>query len=159
MKYWVYRRGEVPGNYEPQELARLSDFSLASLVCPVDGSPERAWRRAGLFADIVDAFRLREAVPVPLRLPAQDFIEGSGDRIFRHIAGLMRELERRREENELLADLREELVQLKDELRAAREKIRFLEDRVSLIPAFEDRERKAEEIIHRLKQRLAAREK
>ncbi|MBI5201404.1 MAG: hypothetical protein HY925_07450 [Elusimicrobia bacterium] len=165
MKYWVYHEGEVPGNYEPHELARLPGFSAASLVCPADSaSGDRRWQRAGLYPDIVEAMRLNDLQPPPVA-PAQtaayvdpsaatgpdELLNATSHRIFMHVTELMKELENRREEQALAQSLQRTLVDLKGELHAARERIRFLDDRVSTIPALEERERRAVDEAERVR--------
>ena len=66
MKYWVYINGEVPGSYEPTELAGLPDFKETSLVCPTEsGIENRNWRRAGQFPDILAALRKLQSRQAP----------------------------------------------------------------------------------------------
>ncbi|MBI3550542.1 MAG: hypothetical protein HY078_16005 [Elusimicrobia bacterium] len=167
MKYWVYLNGEVPGSYEPRELVAVSGFTATSMVCPVsDGVAQRNWQRAGVFPDIMAA--LRGETPsgtngahaaVPPRPPVAplspaDVVNSTSEKLFRHVTELMRELENRREERSLTQSLERALEDTRRELQTARERARMLENRVSLIPGLEDRERKLEEFLARAKQEL-----
>ena len=164
MKYWVYHEGEVPGVFEAAELAKLPTFTAATLVCPADApAAERRWQRAGEHADIVEALQAYDRQPPPLPPPQarafadpdavkgpDDLLDASSHKIFRHVTELMKELENRREERALIQSLQRSLVELKAELQAAREHARFLQDRVSAIPAIEEREALARREIERL---------
>ncbi|MBI3288905.1 MAG: hypothetical protein HYZ74_05245 [Elusimicrobia bacterium] len=163
MKYWVYMQGEVPGSYEPGELAAMPDFAQTSMVCPAEGEAgERNWQRAGQFPEIVEAIN-QAAKPSPL-IGAQaqdaaasmaDFVPRSssdvfndaGARIFAHVTELMKELENRREERALTQSLQRQVIELKNEVMAARERIKHLESQAALIPGYEDREKKLQDFL------------
>lgn len=174
MRYWVYRNGEVPGSYEPHELARMPDFGETSMVCPAEGeTPERNWRRAGLFPDIVEALR---AAPSPAPPPApqapmgrlaeeaipkdpNEVLSSASSRIFRHVTELMKELENRREERALAQALQRQVADLKNELMALRERNAVLQERAELIPGFEEREKGAQEQIARMRREIQERDR
>ena len=170
MKYWVYYEDEVPGVFEPHELIQLPNFSAGTLVCPADApSAERSWKRAGEFSDLVAAMEGydREPPPLPPQAKAQAYVdaavrgpeevlEASSHKIFRHVTELMKELENRREEKALTQSLQRTLIELKGELQAARERVRFLDDRVSRIPALEERDKRSQEVLAQLSGELRA---
>lgn len=158
MKYWVYMNGEVPGSYEPEELAAMPGFSDTAMVCPAQGGiSERSWQRAGQFPEVVEALsRIPRPAPPPppvardAAAAARDLNETLNDassRIFDHVTELMKELENRREERALTQSLQRQLVELKNELFAARERIKNLDGRVSLIPGFEEREKRMQDML------------
>lgn len=166
MRYWVYMDGEVPGCYDPDELAAMPDFGETSMVCPSEGGiEERNWSRAGQFPDILSALERREALRPPdgpgpsaedavadpgIPKRPDDILEDASSRIFRHVTELMRELENRREERALTQSLQRQLIDLKNEVLALRERNKYLQDRAELIPGFEDREKTLKEQLQRL---------
>jgi len=153
MKYWVYVNGEVPGSFEPQELAALPGFGDSSMVCPAEGGVQtRNWKRAGEFPDIAGMIQLRDktARPAPEPLSAHDavreaglpatadeILNDAGSRIFRHVSALMKELESRREERALAQSLRREAAELKNELLALRERNKLLQGKADLVAGHE----------------------
>jgi len=161
MRYWVYLDGQVPGNYEPEELAAIPGFGGASMVCPVEGGiEERNWRRAGQFPDLITAIdaaakaRPPAAPQAPVALDKyepgspktpNDILNDSSARIFQHVSELMKELEDRRSEQALTRSLQRQVVDLKNEVLALRERNQYLQDRADMIPGFQERERKLEE--------------
>lgn len=164
MRYWVYINGEVPGSYEPDELAAIPGFGEAALVCPATSDlAERRWERAGVFPDINEALRAHERAPlVPLKAPPatraedpvrplspDDVLNDSSQRIFRHVTELMKELENRREERALTQSLQRRVAELTGELNALRERATYLQSRSDLIPGFQDRERELQEALAR----------
>jgi hypothetical protein len=164
MRYWVYLNGEVPGSYEPEELAAIPGFGEAALVCPATSDlAERRWERAGVFPDINEALRAQERAPLaPLTAPPatraedpvrpltpDDVLNDSSQRIFRHVTELMKELENRREERALTQSLQRRVKELTDELNALRERATYLQGRSDLIPGFQDRERELQEALAR----------
>lgn len=170
MRYWVYLNGEVPGSYEPEELAAIPGFGDAALVCPASADlAERRWERAGVFPDIADALRSRtKAPPAPLAPPPvtraedpvrpltpDDVLNDSSQRIFRHVTELMKELENRREERALTQSLQRRVKELSDELSALRERATYLQGRSDLIPGFQDRERELQEALARARADLS----
>lgn len=164
MRYWVYINGEVPGSYEPEELAAIPGFGEAALVCPATSDlAERRWERAGVFPDINEALRAHERAPLaPMQAPPatraedpvrpltpDDVLNDSSQRIFRHVTELMKELENRREERALTQSLQRRVKELSDELNALRERATYLQGRADLIPGFQDRERELQEALAR----------
>ncbi|MBI5245327.1 MAG: hypothetical protein HY922_16815 [Elusimicrobia bacterium] len=157
MKYWVYMNGEVPGSYLPEELAAIPGFAETSLVCPAEGGIEnRNWRGAGEFGDLAEAISAQKraggkTAPVPDHSPLSpdDILNDASSRIFLHVSDLMGELQNRREERALTQALQRQVAQEKNELLAARERIRHLEDQAALIPGFEERERKHQDLLAR----------
>jgi hypothetical protein len=170
VKYWVYYEDEVPGVFEPHQLVQFAKFSAATLVCPADApAAERSWKRAGEFADIIAAMEAYDREPPPLPPPQaqayvdpaaargpEEVLDASSHKIFRHVTELMKELENRREEKALSQSLQRTLIELKGELQAARERVRFLDDRVSQIPAFQEREKRSQEVLAQLGGELRA---
>lgn len=164
MRYWVYINGEVPGSYEPEELAAIPGFGDAALVCPASSDlAERRWERAGVFPDIVQALHENVKAPLtPLKAPPatraedpvrplspDDVLNDSSQRIFRHVTELMKELENRREERALTQSLQRRVGELTNELNALRERATYLQGRADLIPGFQDRERELQEALAR----------
>jgi hypothetical protein len=153
MKYWVYLNGEIPGSFEPEELAAIPGFLETSMVCPADvKAEERDWRRAGTYPDLIEALGRRPAPPPPgpeaplpskeeLGLPKSpdDILNDASNSIFSHVTHLMQELETRREEHALTQQLQREVIRLKSELTAMRERNNVLQDRADLIPDYEAR--------------------
>ena len=164
MRYWVYINGEVPGSYEPEELAAIPGFGDAALVCPAASDlAERRWEPAGVFPDINEALSLRAKAPLPPPEPPRpvrsedpvrvltpdDVLNDSSQRIFRHVTELMKELENRREERALTQSLQRRVAELTSELSALRERATYLQGRSDLIPGFQDRERELQEALAR----------
>lgn len=163
MKYWIYINGEVPGSYEPSELACIQGFGAASMVCQAQGDIQgRHWQRAGLFPDIAAALEDRQRHPAAARQPVpgpqspeKDVINAASRRLFQHVTELMKQLEGTREERGLIQSLQRTAADLKNELQASRERIQALEAQASLIPGFEDRENKLQEFLKLSRQELA----
>lgn len=164
MRYWVYINGEVPGSYEPEELAAIPGFGDAALVCPASSDlAERRWERAAVYPDITEALRLRAKAPLapleppratraedPVRaLSPDDVLNDSSQRIFRHVTELMKELENRREERAVTQALQRKVGELTNELTALRERAAYLQSRSDLVPGFQDRERELQEALAR----------
>lgn len=169
MKYWVYMNGEVPGSYTPPELVALKDFTMTTLVCQAEGEIlEKNWRRAGEFPDIIKVLHERDAsTPPSAPMQAQEavmtsdvnaLIDGASSRLFGHVAGLMKELENRREERALTDSLQRQLVELQDQLGKAKDTASLLEGRMPRLTELEDTVRKNETTIDGLQQALKARE-
>lgn len=149
MRYWVYLKGEVPGSFEPEELAATPGFTLTTLVCPAEGEIlEKNWRRAGEFEDVtrcVETRAARSPEPPPASMLAAPptsgdvdaLLDQTGARLFSHVAGLMKELEARREERALATALQRQLAALKDDLTAARERAAKAEAELPRIPELE----------------------
>jgi len=167
MKYWTYMKGEVPGSYEPADLAALPGFSMTTLVCPGEGEiAEKNWRRAGEFDDIVRALNAHQAsVPPPAPLggpPTSNEIDALLDttstRMFSHVADLMKELETRRDEKGLIISLQRQISALKQELGSARETATMLEIRIPRIAELEEAQKKDQAQLALLQANLTARE-
>lgn len=167
MKYWTYMKGEVPGSYEPADLAALSGFSMTTLVCPGEGEiAEKNWRRAGEFDDIVRAMDAHQAsVPPPAPLggpPTSNEIDALLDtastRMFSHVADLMKELETHRDEKSLISSLQRQISALKTELNSARETVNMLEIRMPHIVELEENQKKDHAQLALLQANLTARE-
>ena len=130
MKYWVYLNGEVPGCYEPLELASLADFSRSTFVCPAEGEiAEKNWRRAGEVPEILQILRDSEtgrsrtaAKPDPPVVPGDvnAFIDSSGAKIFRHVSRLVKELEDGREERNRISRLEGQILELNAQIESLR---------------------------------------
>lgn len=58
MKYWAYINNAVCGPFEKEKLVELSDFSLASLLCPdtPGGARADAWKAASTFPEVLAVF-------------------------------------------------------------------------------------------------------
>lgn len=150
MRYWVYLHGEVPGSFTPEELAATSGFGMTSLVCPAEGEIlEKNWRRAGEFEDLTAAVNARSAKapePPPASSAASPpapgdvdaLLDQTGARLFSHVAGLMKELEARREERALAASLQRQVAALKEELAALRDRAAGAESRLPRIAELEE---------------------
>jgi DNA repair exonuclease SbcCD ATPase subunit len=120
MKYWAYLRGEVPGCYSPEDLVRLPDFALSILVCPAEGEiAEKNWRRASEIPEILKAagatdHEQNSAKPASsASTDVNAFIDATGTKLFQHVSRIVKELENRREEQELLRRLELEIMNLK----------------------------------------------
>ncbi|MFH1726283.1 MAG: hypothetical protein ABII00_16865 [Elusimicrobiota bacterium] len=177
MRYWVYINGEVPGSYEPDELAATPGFTETSMVCPAAGGiEERHWRHAGQLPEILDALRRRVAAerPLPPEAPEaeapgaaepgmakgpNDILSDSSNRLFRHVSELMKELENRRAERALTQSLQRQIVELNNELLAMRERNAYLQERADLIAGFQDREKKLQDNLTRMRSDAAQRER
>lgn len=170
MKYWVYIQGEVPGCFTPEELAATSGFGMTTLVCPAEGEIlEKNWRRAGEFDDLSAAVNARSAKapePPPASAAASPpspgdvdaLLDQTGARLFSHVAGLMKELESRREERALAASLQRQLAALKEELAALRERAAGAESRLPRIAELEAALARVSGESGLLKETLATRE-
>lgn len=163
MKYWTYMKGEVPGCFEPAELAALPGFTMTTLVCPSSGEiAEKNWRRAGEFEDVARAVEAREASIPPLS-PAQPpaitdvdaLLDNASTRLFSHVADLMKELETRRGEKSLIVSLQRQITALKEQLAESREKVTLLELRVPRIAELEEERRKDRQALESLQASLA----
>ncbi len=170
MRYWVYMNEEVPGSYEPEQLAGLAGFTMTTLVCPAQGLvAEKNWRRAGEFDDIARCVssRVEQSAPPPPPAagPASSsaadvdaMLDTAGSRLFSHVADLMKELENRREECALSASLQRQISALKDELSQTRERANILEMRLPRIAELEESSRKDKEALQCLQTGLHSRE-
>lgn len=166
MRYWVYMNGEVPGSYEPDDLASIPGFDETTMLCAAGGAvAQRNWKRAGEFPEVRDALaRAREsaaaaAAPAPKgpepALKAEDFLDGASSRIFGHVTELMRELEGRREERALAESLTLQLAEFRAELKSCREREARLESQASAIPVLEERVRTLEAELASLRESSA----
>ncbi len=154
MRYWVYMNGEVPGSFTPAELSALPGFLMTTLVCPAEGEIlEKNWRRAGEFSDIAPLVTAQEmrappAKPAPVApapsLDVDAMIDTASNRLFSHVADLMKELENRREEKALGLSLQRQIVDLKGQLQESREKTAMAESRLPRISELEEARRKDE---------------
>lgn len=135
MKYWAYMKGEVPGIYEPEALAALPGFTLATLVCPGEGEiAEKSWRRADEFDEIIRACEAHQLTPpsAPLDAPpisndVDALLDATSVRLFSHVADLMKELAVQRTDRAVLAQLQADLAARErqlSELRITSEKTR-----------------------------------
>lgn len=169
MKYWTYMKGEVPGSYEPAALAALPGFTMTTLVCPGEGEiAEKNWRRAGEFADIVQAIEARQAVTppsAPLGAPptaqpseVDSLLDTASTRLFSHVADLMKELETRRDEKSLIVSLQRQISALKQELSQSREHATMLEIRLPRLAELEEAQRKHDAAQALLQNSLTSRE-
>ena len=173
MRYWAYMNGEVPGSYDPLELARLPGFSMTTLVCPAQGEiAEKNWRRAGEFGDVAAALTMREnAAPPPATVAATTasaaasassdvdaLIDSASTKLFSHVADLMKELEGRREEKGLIISLQRHIAALKEELAQTRERANLLEMRLPRIVELEETHRKNQAALESLQTSLLTRE-
>lgn len=170
MKYWVYIQGEVPGCFTPEELAATAGFGLTTLVCPAEGEIlEKNWRRAGEFDELTRTLASRAAKapePPPASAAAAPptpgdvdaLIDQTGARLFSHVAGLMRELETRREERALAAALQRQLSALKEELVALRERAAGAESRLPRIAELEETLARVSGESSQLKETLSAKD-
>ncbi|MEK7383249.1 MAG: hypothetical protein AAB262_08175, partial [Elusimicrobiota bacterium] len=161
---------EVPGSYEPEQLAGLAGFTMTTLVCPAQGLvAEKNWRRAGEFDDIARCVssRVEQSAPPPPPAagPASSsaadvdaMLDTAGSRLFSHVADLMKELENRREECALSASLQRQISALKDELSQTRERANILEMRLPRIAELEESSRKDKEALQCLQTGLHSRE-
>ncbi|MDX6767898.1 MAG: hypothetical protein SF051_00075 [Elusimicrobiota bacterium] len=170
MRYWVYLKGEVPGSFEPEELAAMPGFAATTLVCPAEGEIlEKNWRRAGEFEDLARCVAARDArqpEPPPASAAATPptpgdvdaLLDQTGARLFSHVAGLMKELEARREERALAGALQRQLAALKDELAATRDRAAKAEARLPRIPELEEALQRAQADLATLRDSLASRD-
>jgi hypothetical protein len=170
LKYWVYISGEVPGCFTPEELAATAGFGLTTLVCPAEGEIlEKNWRRAGEFDELTRTLTARAAKtpePPPASAAAAPptpgdvdaLIDQTGARLFSHVAGLMRELETRREERALAAALQRQLAAVKEELAVLRERAAGAESRLPRIAELEETLARTAGESSILKETLAAKE-
>lgn len=129
MKYWVYKDGEVPGSFTPEELATLPGFSMTTLVCPAEGEIlEKNWRRSGEFPDIIPHMREKNNQLKPSPAAAQvdaaptvnidALLDSTETRLFGHVAQLMKDIDSRREERALLDSLQNRLLEAENKSRA-----------------------------------------
>lgn len=161
-------KGEVPGSFEPAELAALPGFSMTTLVCPASGEiAEKNWRRAGEFEDIAREVTAREAGRPPLAPPqppvaspseVDALLDTASTRLFSHVADLMKELETRRDEKSLIVSLQRQISALKEQAAQAREQVTMLEMRVPRIAELEEAQRKDRAALAQLQANLTARE-
>ena len=170
MRYWIYMNGEVPGSYEPAQLAVLPGFTMTTLVCPAQGEiAEKNWRRAGEFDEIAAAVSSHiEKTPPPAPPPAgaasssssdvDSMLDTASNRLFSHVADLMKELENRREERALSGSLQRQITALKEELGQARERANMLEMRLPRIAELEETLRKDGNAHRTLQESVQARE-
>lgn len=169
MRYWVYLKGEVPGSFEPEELAATTGFALTTLVCPAEGEIlEKNWRRAGEFDDLVRAVEARAAEaaePPPASAQAappppgvDELLDQTGARLFSHVAGLMKELEAGREEKALAGALQRQVAALKEEVHGLRERAAAAEARLPRIAELEEKLAKAAADVDVLRDGMAKRD-
>lgn len=170
MRYWVYMNAEVPGSYEPEQLAALPGFTMTTLVCPAQGEiAEKNWRRAGEFDDITRCVNARAEKSAPPPPPpagpaassaadVDSMLDTAGNRLFSHVADLMKELENRREERALSVSLQRQVSVLKEELTQTRERANALELRLPRIAELEESQRKDHESLQSLQASLQSRE-
>ncbi|OGR90142.1 MAG: hypothetical protein A2V88_10720 [Elusimicrobia bacterium RBG_16_66_12] len=170
MRYWVYMNGEVPGSYEPEQLGALPGFTMTTLVCPAQGEiAEKNWRRAGEFDDIakcVSSRAERSAPPPPppagpassSAADVDSMLDTASNRLFSHVADLMKELENRREERALSVSLQRQISALKEDLAQTRERANMLEMRLPRIAELEEHHRKDHEALQSLQASLQSRE-
>lgn len=173
MRYWVYMNDEVPGSYESEDLARLPGFDMTTLVCPAQGEvAEKNWRRAGEFEDLARlvSSRAEKSAPSAPQAPAaadaasssatdvDSMLNTAGNRLFSHVADLMKELENRREERALSASLQRQISALKEELAQTRERADMLEMRLPRLAELEESRRKDQAALESLRTTLQAHE-
>lgn len=170
MRYWVYMNGEVPGSYDPEQLTGLAGFTMTTLVCPAQGEiAEKNWRRAGEFDEIAKLVGARAdkaaPPPPPSAGPASSsaadvdsMLDTASNRLFSHVADLMKELENRREERALSVSLQRQISALKEELSQTRERANMLEMRLPRIAELEEAQRKDHEALQSLQAGLKSRE-
>ena len=82
----------------------------------------------------------------------------AGNRLFSHVADLMKELENRREERALAASLQRQISALKDELIQTRERADMLEMRLPHLAELEESRRKDQAALESLRTTLQAHE-
>jgi hypothetical protein len=166
MKYWVYMKDEVPGAYDPGQLAAMPGFGMTTLVCPAEGEiQEKNWRRAGEFADLAAAVTARQssappAAPLtpPVASEVDALLDNASTRLFSHVADLMKELETRRDEKSLIVSLQRQISALKEELGKSRERSTMLEIKLPRLAELEESLKKAHGLIEQLQGQLAARD-
>lgn len=176
MRYWAYINGEVPGSFSPEQLAAAPGVTNATLVCPAEGEiDEKSWRRAGEFDEVSRALAERDAAPAAAPNPApaaaaaasaaaspagdvEAMLDSSSAKLFNHVAGLMKELETRREEKALVVSLQRQLAAVKDDLAKSREHSAMLELRLLKIGELEEAARRDQSVITSLQSTLQARE-
>ncbi|MBI4376086.1 MAG: hypothetical protein HY549_06510 [Elusimicrobia bacterium] len=141
--------GEVPGSYTPEELTALSGFTATTLVCPAEGEIlEKNWRNSGEFDDIIRALHERDqksppAAPVSAPDPGlaaagvNHLIDTTGARLFNHVANLMKELETRQEERNLIVSLQRQVIDLREQLNDYKRKTGELESKIPRIAELE----------------------
>lgn len=167
MKFWIYINGEVPGCFTPEELARQPGFGPTVLVCPAEGEIlEKNWRRAGECPEIMpvlrDMARRDQPAPppeAPAPLDVDRLLDSAGNRLFSHVADLMKELETRREEKGLVLSLQRQILDLKDQLQEAREAAAKLESRLPRLTELEEGARKSADRIQALESAVAGRDR
>lgn len=169
MKYWVYIEGNVPGAYSPDELARISGFSMTTLVCPAEGDiQEKNWRYAGEFTDIAQMNRKKSSQPLS-PLSAQNALAGSKNpnealdlaeaKIFLHVKDLMREVESARQSQDLLVSLQNQVEGLRRDLGQGLSEKTVLEKKIAQMEKDLARlEKDGRENVERLEATLKARE-
>lgn len=158
MKYWVYQNGQVPGAYEPAELAAMPGFSQTSLVCPTDNAANRQWQKAGHYPDLVAAIDKYQVAPPPPPRLADELLSESSHKLFRHVTDLMQELENRREEKALTKTLQRQLGEVKDELLRTRERAQALELEIGSARGSADREANVNQQLESLRSQLKERQ-
>lgn len=133
MRYWIYLDGEIPGQFEVEELVQLPGFTEKALVCPADGDlSARRWQPAGTVADIA---QILSSMPPPLpetqhfsqAIGPQDLLDQTNLRLFRHISQLMKEIEEHRASRPLIQSLQKKLLESQEELQTTRNKVNELE--------------------------------
>jgi|GEM_PF-2365408 len=174
MRYWAYLNGEVPGSFSPEQLAAVSGFTNATLVCPAEGEiDEKSWRRAGEFEEIARALAARPA-PAAASVPAvaaaaaasstaaptdvDSMLDSASSKLFHHVADLMKELENRREERALVVSLQRQVAALRDELAKESQRATMSELKVTRLAELEEAARKDQAAIASLQSSLQTRE-
>lgn len=141
MKYWVYIDGKVPGSYAPEELWRLSGFSMATLVCSAEGEiQDKNWRHAGEFAEIA-RLASKQSYPPPApplargvltgALSPGESLESAEAKIFLHVKDLMGEVQEARRAQGLISSLQSQVGGLGRDLKQS------LEEKASTEKKFE----------------------
>lgn len=139
-------------------------------MCPAEGEIlEKNWRRAGEFEDLtrcVESRATHTSEPPPASTLATPpsmgdvdaLIDSTGARLFSHVAGLMKELEARREERALAGALQRQLAVLKEELAGLRERAARAEGRLPRIPELEEALQRAQADVAVLRDGLSTRD-